>query len=168
MISSSLFQLPYLNFLDLNHSDFNQSHIPHSINSLSNLKYLDLSWTNLNGPIPQQLGNILLLQYLYLNNNDLKTVENLEWLSCLSSMEELDLSSTNLSVANDWLEVVSHLPKLLRLRLAMCDIPLVTDLSSFPHINFSKSLAILDLSTNHVTQSIFPKWMFRINIYYFY
>nr|POF10678.1 leucine-rich repeat receptor-like protein fasciated ear2 [Quercus suber] len=42
----------------------------------------------------------------------------------------------------------------------MCDLPPVTDLSSLPRINFSKFLTRIDLSTNHVTQSIFP-WLFN-------
>ncbi|KAM3729863.1 hypothetical protein ACB098_12G043000 [Castanea mollissima] len=160
MISPSLLELPYLTFLDLSHNDFNQSHIPKFIGSLGNLKYLDLSRANFSGPIPHQLGNLSHLQYLSLNNNGLKIVENLEWLSRLSSIEFLDLSSTNLSLANDWLKVVCHLPKLSELSLAMCDLPPITDLSSLPHVNFSKSLIHIHLPTNHVTQSIFP-WLFN-------
>ncbi|KAL4593914.1 hypothetical protein ACB092_M006800 [Castanea dentata] len=160
MISPSLLELPYLTSLDLSYNDFNQSHIPKFLGSLSNLKHLDLSSANLNGPIPHQLGNLSLLQNLYLHDNDLKIVENLEWLSRLSIIENLDLTSTNLSVANDWLEVVSHLPKLSQLILESCDLPPVTDLSSLPHVNFSKSLTVIDLSSNHVTQSIFP-WLFN-------
>ena len=160
MISPSLLELPYLTSLDLSYNDFNQSHIPKFIGSLSNLTDLSLSWANLSGPIPHQLGNLSLLQNLYLHDNDLKIVENLEWLSRLSLIENLDLSSTNLSVANDWLEVVSHLPKLSQLKLGSCDLPPVTDFSSLPQINFSKSLTYLDLSTNHATQSIFP-WLFN-------
>ncbi|XP_075647238.1 receptor-like protein EIX1 [Castanea sativa] len=160
MISPSLLELPYLTYLDLSYNDFNQSHIPKFIGSLGNLKSLYLSEANLNGPIPHQLGNLSLLQNLYLDNNDLKIVENLEWLSRLSSIDELDLSSTNLSIANDWLEVLSRLPKLSGLILASCDLPPVVDISSLPHINFSKSLTIIDLSTNRVSQSIFP-WLFN-------
>ena len=160
MISHSLLELPYLTSLDLSSNDFNQSHIPKFIGSLSNLNYLSLSSANLSGPIPHQLGNLSLLQNLYLHDNDLKIVENLEWLSRLSLIENLDLSSTNLSVANDWLEVVSHLPKLSQLILESCDLPPVTDFSSLPHTNFSKSLTTIGLSTNHVTQSIFP-WLFN-------
>ena len=65
---------------------------------------------------------------------------------------------SNLSVANDWLEVVSCFPKLSVLDLASCDLPPVTDLLSLPHINFSKSFTFLDLSNNHVTQSI-SSWL---------
>jgi Leucine-rich repeat (LRR) protein len=101
-ISPSLLELSYLTYLDLSNNEFNQSHIPEFIGSLNNLKHLDLSWANLSGPIPNQLGNLSGLQYLYLGMNDLKIIDNnLEWLSHLSSIEHLDLSDTNLSVAND-------------------------------------------------------------------
>jgi hypothetical protein len=87
----------------------------------SNLKHLDLSFTNLSGPIPHQLKNLSHLQYLNLGWNDLKINENPEWLSHLSSIEYLDLSYTNLNVSNDWLEVVIHLPKLTKLdNVEMC------------------------------------------------
>uniref|UniRef100_A0A2N9IHU1 Leucine-rich repeat-containing N-terminal plant-type domain-containing protein n=1 Tax=Fagus sylvatica TaxID=28930 RepID=A0A2N9IHU1_FAGSY len=159
-ISPSLLKLPYLTYLDLSCNDFNQSHIPEFIGSLNNLKHLDLSWANLSGPIPHQLGNLSGLQYLYLGVNDLKIIDNnLEWLSHLSSIEHLDLSDTNLSVANGWLNVVSHLPKLSELSLTRCDLPPVTP-SSLPHVNFSKYLTKLDLSANHLTSSIFP-WLFN-------
>ncbi|XP_030936555.1 receptor-like protein EIX2 [Quercus lobata] len=116
MISPSILELPYLTSLDLSGNDFNQSHIPKFICSLSNLTYLDLSLANLNGSFPDQLGNLSHLQQLYLNRNDLKINENLEWLSHLSSLEYLDLSHTNLRAANDWLEVESS-PKFKKLGL---------------------------------------------------
>ncbi|KAK7850037.1 receptor-like protein EIX2 [Quercus suber] len=154
MISSSLLELPYLTFLDLSYNDFNQSYIPKSIGSLSNLKHLDLYDANLGGPIPHHLQNLSHLQQLHLGGNHLENIENLEWLSHLSSIEDLDLSSTNLSVANDWLEVVSSLPNLKTLSMRSMN------LSSFPRFNDSKSFAslkILDLIDNqlvHVPKSL--------------
>ena len=58
MISPSLLELPYLTYLDLSNNDFNHSHIPEFIGSLSNLEHLDLSESNFSGPIPHQLGNL--------------------------------------------------------------------------------------------------------------
>ncbi|XP_040947485.1 receptor-like protein EIX2 [Gossypium hirsutum] len=43
------------------------------------------------------------------------SVGKLEWLSHLSRLKEVDLSFTNLSNANDWSQVISHLPLLQNL-----------------------------------------------------
>ncbi|XP_030936549.1 receptor-like protein EIX1 [Quercus lobata] len=156
MISPSILELPYLTSLDLRGHDFNQSHIPEFICSLSNLTFLDLSLANLSGSFPDQLGNLSHLQQLHLNRNDLKVNENLEWLSHLSSLEYLDLSDTNLRAANDWLEVVSHLPNLKSLFLSTCDLPPMS-FSSLPSFNYSKSftsLESLSLSSNQLNGSI--------------
>jgi len=154
MISPSLFELPYLTFLDLSSNDFNQSHIPKFIGSLNHLKHLDLSWANFSGPIPHQLENLSHLQYLNLGGNDLKIIENLKWLSHMSTIEYLDLSATNLSVvANDWLEVVSHLPNLKTLSLWLCDLPPLS-LSSLPRFNYSKSFAPLETLDLHHNQFV--------------
>jgi EIX receptor 1/2 len=100
------------------------------------------------------------LQYLDLGLNDFNIVENLEWLSPLVSIQYLDLSYLNLNVANDWLKVVSCLPKLSVLKLYHCDLPPITP-SSLSHINSTKSLTDLDLSGNpRITSSIFP-WLFN-------
>ncbi|KAM4068884.1 hypothetical protein ACB094_12G046000 [Castanea mollissima] len=159
MISSSLLELPYLTFLDLSCNNFNQSYMPKFIGSLSNLKHLYLCKANLSGPIPHQLQNLSHLQQLDLSANHWSDIENLEWLSHLSSIEDLGLSLTNLSVANDWLEVVSRLPKLKALRMWSCDLPPMS-LSSFPSFNDSKSFASLirlDLHDNqlvHIPKSL--------------
>ncbi|KAM4068878.1 hypothetical protein ACB094_12G045500 [Castanea mollissima] len=160
MIKPSILELPYLTTLDLSENDFNQSHIPEFICSLSNLTYLDLSYANLSGSFPHQLGNLSHLQYLYLDGNDLKINENLKWLSHLSSLEFLDLSYTNLSAANDWLEVVSHLLNLRSLVLMSCDLPPMS-FSSLPSFNYSKSftsLENLDLGSNRLNGGI-PKFV---------
>uniref|UniRef100_A0A2N9J5Z6 RNase H type-1 domain-containing protein n=1 Tax=Fagus sylvatica TaxID=28930 RepID=A0A2N9J5Z6_FAGSY len=62
--------------------------------------------------------------------------------------------------ANDWLKVVSCLPKLSVLKLFDCDLPPITP-SSLKDINSSKSLTHLDLSENpRITSSIFP-WLYN-------
>ncbi|XP_075647243.1 receptor-like protein EIX2 isoform X1 [Castanea sativa] len=143
MISPSLLELPYSTYLDLSYNDFNGSHIPEFIGSLSTLEHLDLSWSNFSGPIPHQLGKLSRLKYLHLGLNDLTNSENLEWLSHMSSIEDLELSLTNLSGANDWLEVVSSLPNLKTLKMSACNLPLMS-LSSFSQFNHSKSFTSLE------------------------
>jgi EIX receptor 1/2 len=124
---------------------------------------LDLqAWDNttLRGKISPSLDNVTRLQYLSLSWNDFNIVENLEWLSPLVSIQYLGLIYLNLSVANDWLKVVSCLPKLSVLKLNNCDLPLITP-SSLSHINSTKSLTHLDLSENPcITSSIFP-WLYN-------
>ena len=157
-ISPSLIELHHLSYLDLSGNDFNNSEIPKFISSLSNLKYLILHSANLSGPIPFQLGNFSHLQYLDLSWNNLKPVQNLEWLSHLVSIEQLELSNLNLSAANDWLRVVSGLPKLSELWLSNCSLPLITP-SSLLHINSSKSLTYLDLAYNPCINSLIFLWL---------
>ena len=166
MISPSLLELPYLTYLDLSENEFNHSHIPEFIGSLSNLEhldlsesnfsgpiphqlgnlsrlqYLDLSSSNLSGPIPHQLGNLSRLQYLHLGWNNLTKSENLEWLSHMSSIEDLDLSLTNLSGANDWLEVVSSLPNLKTSYMTACNLPPIS-LYLFPNSIVQNLLLLL-------------------------
>uniref|UniRef100_A0A2N9IK76 Leucine-rich repeat-containing N-terminal plant-type domain-containing protein n=1 Tax=Fagus sylvatica TaxID=28930 RepID=A0A2N9IK76_FAGSY len=159
-ISPSLIELQHLSYLDLSGNDFNQSQFPKFISSLSDLQFLGLYDANLFGPIPSQLGNLSQLQFLDLGSNYFQLIENIEWISHLVSIKHLGLNSVNLSVVNDWLNVVSHLPKLSKLLLCNCDLPLIT-LSSLSHINSSKSLTYLDLSSNpRITSSMFP-WLFN-------
>ncbi|XP_065637812.1 receptor-like protein EIX1 [Quercus suber] len=157
-ISPSLIELHHLSYLDLSGNDFNNSEIPKFTSSLSNLKYLILHSANLSGPIPFQLGKFSHLQYLDLSWNNLEPVQNLEWLSHLVSIEHLELSNLNLSVANDWLKVVSGLPKLSELWLSNCSLPLITP-SSLLHINSSKSLTYLDLAYNPCINSLIFLWL---------
>ena len=166
-ISPSLIELHHLSYLDLSDNDFNQSQLPKFISSLVNLQFLGLYDANLFGPIPSQLGNLSQLQFLDLGSNYFKLVQNIEWISHLVSIKHLGLNSVNLSVVNDWLNVVSHLHKLSKL-LRNCDLPLITP-SSLAHINSSKSLTYLDLSSNpHITSLMFP-WLFNssTNLAYF-
>ena len=156
-IPLQLRNLLHLQNLNLEGNNFNQGHIPEFIGSLNNLKYLDLSYANFSGTIPLRLENLLHLQNLYLEGNNLTIIENLKWLSHLSLIKDLDLTSTNLSVANDWLEVVSGLPHLTTLSLWSCNLPPMS-LSSLPPFNYSKSFTSLEtliLSDNQL--DIIPK-----------
>ncbi|XP_021817060.1 probable LRR receptor-like serine/threonine-protein kinase At4g36180 [Prunus avium] len=162
MISPKLFELQHLQHLDLTAINFNGSQFPNFIGSLTNLRYLDLSWTNFGGKFPSQVGNLTNLVYLDLSVNSFTNVENLNWLPPLLSLRYLDLSSVNLSNAFDWLEAVNKLPELTNLTLRYCDLP-PPILSTLSYINFSQSLASADLSGNDLSTSSIFLWLSNYN-----
>ncbi|KAK8300614.1 hypothetical protein V6Z12_D05G403600, partial [Gossypium hirsutum] len=172
-ISPSLLKLHHLTSLYFDRNDFNGSLIPEFFSSLKNLKLLDLSNANFRGPIPSLLGNLSMLETLRLGGNggDVAYPHNfknkfrvgkLEWLSPLSRLKELDLSFTNLSNANDWTEVISHLPLLQKLNLRHCDLPSISS-SSLSLANSSTSLTYLDLSDNNLPSSVIYPWLFNVS-----
>ncbi|XP_016734239.2 receptor-like protein EIX2 [Gossypium hirsutum] len=171
-ISPSLLKLHHLTFLYFDRNDFNGSLIPEFFGSLKKLKILDLSNANFRGPIPSQLGNLSMLETLRLGGNGgdvtyrhnfkkMFSVGKLEWLSHLSRLEEVDLSFTNLSYANDWSQVISHLPFLQKLSLRHCDLTSISS-SSLSLANSSTSLTHLDLSDNNLPSAIYP-WLFNVS-----
>ncbi|KAK8300607.1 hypothetical protein V6Z12_D05G402900 [Gossypium hirsutum] len=85
-----------------------------------------------------------------------------EWLSHLSRLKEVDLSFTNLSNANDWSQVISHLPLLQKLSLRHCDLPSISSSSLFL-ANSSTSLTYLDLSDNNLLSSAIYPWLFNVS-----
>ncbi|TYH74648.1 hypothetical protein ES332_D05G415400v1 [Gossypium tomentosum] len=171
-IRPSLLKLHHLTFLYFDRNDFNGSLIPEFCGSLKKLKILDLSNANFRGPIPSQLGNLSMLETLRLGGNGgdvtyrhnfkkMFSVGKLEWLSHLSRLEEVDLSFTNLSYANDWSQVISHLPFLQKLSLRHCDLTSISS-SSLSLANSSTSLTHLDLSDNNLPSAIYP-WLFNVS-----
>ncbi|XP_040948313.1 receptor-like protein EIX2 [Gossypium hirsutum] len=172
-ISPSLLKLHHLTSLNFNSNDFNGSLIPEFFGSLNKLKLLDLSNANFRGPIPSLLGNLSMLETLRLGGNGgdvtyrhnfkkMFSVGKLEWLSHLSRLKEVDLSFTNLSNANDWSQVISHLPLLQKLSLRHCDLPSISS-SSLSLANSSTSLTYLDLSDNNLPSSAIYPWLFNVS-----
>ncbi|KAG4149833.1 hypothetical protein ERO13_D05G357580v2 [Gossypium hirsutum] len=95
-------------------------------------------------------------------NGRVFNVGKLEWLSPLSRLKEVDLSFTNLSNANDWAQVISHLPLLQTLSLRHCDLPSIS-FSSLSLANSSTSLTYLDLSDNNLPSSAICPWLFNVS-----
>eukprot|EP00258_Populus_trichocarpa_P026677 XP_024442696.1 receptor-like protein EIX2 isoform X3 [Populus trichocarpa] len=159
-VSNSLLELQHLNYLDLSLNNLDES-IMDFIGSLSSLRYLNLSYNLFTVTIPYHLKNLSRLQSLDLSYSFDASVENLGWLSHLSSLEHLDLSGSDLSKVNDWLQVVTNLPRLKDLRLNQCSL---TDIIPSPlsFMNSSKFLAVLHLSNNNLSSAIYP-WLYNLS-----
>uniref|UniRef100_A0A6N2KG07 Leucine-rich repeat-containing N-terminal plant-type domain-containing protein n=1 Tax=Salix viminalis TaxID=40686 RepID=A0A6N2KG07_SALVM len=157
-VSDSLLELQYLNYLDLSLNNFDDG-MMNFIGSLTSLRYLNLSYNFFTVTIPYQLGNLSRLQSLDLSYSFDASVENLDWLSHLSSLESLDLSGSNLSKVNDWLKVITNLPRLKELGLNQCSLPDIIP-SPLSFVNSSKFLAVLHLSNNNLSSSIYP-WLYN-------
>eukprot|EP00258_Populus_trichocarpa_P026674 XP_024442693.1 receptor-like protein EIX1 isoform X4 [Populus trichocarpa] len=159
-VSNSLLELQHLNYLDLSLNNLDES-IMDFIGSLSSLRYLNLSYNLFTVTIPYHLRNLSRLQSLDLSYSFDASVENLGWLSHLSSLEHLDLSGSDLSKVNDWLQVVTNLPRLKDLRLNQCSL---TDIIPSPlsFMNSSKFLAVLHLSNNNLSSAIYP-WLYNLS-----
>jgi hypothetical protein len=165
VLSPSLLELNYLNYLDLSNNDFQGMPIPNFIGSLNKLSYLNLSSANFSGTIPPHLGNLSNLLYLDLSTSvfllPLSSLNSsLNWLSGLSSLQYLSLTGVNLwEATNYWLQTVNLLPSLLVLDLSDCQLDYLPQ--TFPSVNFT-SLSVLDLSYNVFISSSSPQWLFNI------
>ncbi|PON54775.1 Leucine-rich repeat domain containing protein [Parasponia andersonii] len=154
--TSSLIELRYLNYLDLSFLSLRRINILDFIGKLSNLRYLDLSYTRLIGDIdpPDQLANLTTLQFLDISHNLGLRAKSLDWVSNLSSLRQLNLSRTDLSRANDWMSRVLQLPHLENLELKNCGLVSQKNFippSLSPFNNSSMYLASVDLSGNHLS-----------------
>ncbi|GJW97045.1 leucine-rich repeat protein [Tanacetum coccineum] len=163
-LSPSLLNLKQLKHLDLSCNDFGLIQVPEFIGSLGNLRYLNLSSSNLSGIIPPQLGNISQLHTLCLGSfqdwrGESTSVMNMEWLSNLRMLRHLDMSNVDLSTSMDWLQVINTLPSLAELHF--CYSRLLDIHLHVPSLN-TTSLLLLDLSRNQFTNSLVPQWIFSI------
>ncbi|XP_028773290.1 receptor-like protein 43 [Neltuma alba] len=99
-IPKSIESFTNLRYLNLSYSLFVGS-IPNELGKASNLQYVDLSNNHLDGAIPWQIGNLSKLQYLHLGGNDLDGVIPYQ-LGNLSMLHTLQLGGydSNLTVAD--------------------------------------------------------------------
>ncbi|XP_031248565.1 receptor-like protein EIX1 [Pistacia vera] len=161
-LNASLLKLHHLSHLDLSYNYFSGSPIPESIASLTKLTHLGLSNAGFKGQIPYRLGNLSRLQLLDLSGNDgLYNAGNIEWLSHLSSLRYLDLSGSDLRESNDWFQVINKLPFLTELSVVWCNLPQIMPWAPLK-VNATASFVSLDLTGNHVTNSIYP-WLFNVS-----
>ncbi|XP_027358676.1 receptor-like protein EIX2 [Abrus precatorius] len=68
---TALTELQYMEYLDLSWNEFIYANIPKLIGSLTKLRYLNLSYSEIAGRIPYEIGNLSKLEYLNLDNNHL-------------------------------------------------------------------------------------------------
>ncbi|XP_027357421.1 receptor-like protein EIX2 [Abrus precatorius] len=111
---TSLVHLQNMEYLDLSYNHFQWSHIPELIGSFTNLRYLNISYSEFAGRIPCELGKLAHLQYLGLGTNSLYG-EIPYQLGNLSRLKYLDLGTNSISGAIPF--QVGNLPNLHTLRL---------------------------------------------------
>ena len=154
---------------DLSYNDFEgnyiHTYIPYDIKFVSLSKQniiLSLISQLFTGIIPTQLGNLSNLESLHLGSYDgYLSCGNLDWLSGLPLLKHLDLSWVDLSKAIHWPQAINKMSSLTKLHLSHSQLPPVIPTISNSHTNSSTSLAVIDLSSNHLTCSIYP-WLFNL------
>ncbi|KAJ4788294.1 LRR receptor-like serine/threonine-protein kinase GSO1 [Rhynchospora pubera] len=149
----------HLVYLNLSGSQF-QGVIPQEIGNLSRLQSLDLSGSNFTGLIPPQIGNLSNLWYLSLGYSYLFSKPSVDRLSCLSrlfNLRYLDMSGIDLNDRVDW-SVINQMHLLETLMLRYCS------LSEIPielsHVNLT-SLKKLDISLNSFNAPL-PNWLWNL------
>ncbi|PIN26316.1 Leucine-rich repeat protein [Handroanthus impetiginosus] len=156
--STALFNLQFLEKLNLAFNTFNRVQIPKGLRNLTNLVYLNLSNAGFGGQVPFELSTMRKLVALDLSasfpgtfplkleNPNLKIlVQN------LTELRELYLDGVDISAQRyDWSQALSSLPNLRNLSMKNCNLsgPLDYSLSQLP------SLSVLRLDMNNLSTEV--------------
>ncbi|XP_062081244.1 receptor-like protein 6 [Humulus lupulus] len=137
--NSTLFSLPHLQTLILDHNNFSCSPIPPEIGSFPNMKTLSLFFANFSGYVPEEISHLSKLSYLTICGN-------------------FDDSHLLMGpfVLKKMLQNFTNLMELIMINIDMSGVELV---SSF--MNVSSSLTTLDLSWCGL-RGKFPEYVFRL------
>ncbi|KAJ1276004.1 hypothetical protein BS78_05G180500 [Paspalum vaginatum] len=112
------------------------------------------------GRIPSHLGNLSNLQFLDLSYSTGAThLTNLSWITHLHFLRYLYLSAVNFSTVVDWPQAVNMIPSLRVLELS--EWSLTSANQSLPHLNLTKH-ETLDLSFNYFNHPIASCWFWNI------
>ncbi|GLJ42280.1 hypothetical protein SUGI_0875150 [Cryptomeria japonica] len=162
-IHPSLFNLQYLQHLDLGYNYFNGTSIPPQLAKLQSLSFLSLASAGFGGEVPLELGNITTLRHLDLSagpfgNFVLESRKFAGWVQNLRSLEFLAMNDVNLSIANDhWNIALSSHSNLSQIYLSGCwlsgTIPSLLNLTHLSH---------LDLSDNSFDSPL-PAWFQNVS-----
>ncbi|KAI3809115.1 hypothetical protein L1987_25084 [Smallanthus sonchifolius] len=152
-ICPSLQVLNELRNLDLSGINFQSNHLPAFLGSLSKLKHLHISGSNLSGPIPHQLANLSNLLRLDLSFNFLGGPIPKSFGNC-SSLVKLDLSH---NLLNGPLPGFAGCSSLISLSIAHNSLN-----GSMPDFTGCSSLHYLDLSGNFLS-GIMPVCVGRLS-----
>ncbi|XP_059428707.1 receptor like protein 22-like [Corylus avellana] len=145
---SSLFNLSYLQSLNLAFNNFNGSQIPSEFDKLANLNYLNLSNAGFDGQIPMAISHLTRLVTLDLHYNSLNGSIPISLFS-LPLLQTLQLSNNQFSgQLNEILNVSSHLLDTLDLSSNNLEGPIPMSVFELQRLN------ILSLSSNNFNGSL--------------
>ncbi|XP_057868311.2 receptor-like protein EIX1 [Cryptomeria japonica] len=152
-IHPALFNLQYVEHLDLSWNDFEGIAIPSQLGRLRRLTFLNLAYARFEGEVPLELGNLSALQhldlsdyYLYFSEDSdnpnwrLKSSRFDQWIRSLRNLEYLAMKKVNLEKeSHNWGASLSSLPNLNQIYLSHCglsgNIPSLLNLTHLSHLH---------------------------------